>query len=283
MKHMNQNQEFRFNEVLFEHRNKEYGAYALRNESDRILTKALFVGVSLLAAISITPFAISAFKTEPVTKEPEGVIIGFMPETPDVPVTPPVTIAPVKPATAPNTKTFDSTVPTPSRDAQDNVKKDPTPDDAVAGFTNHFKGDVVAPNTHVPTTAPVGNGPVINTPPPAVQVPVDKNIIVDEGDLGVEANFNGGIDSFRNKVMNNFDASGFESENIVKTTVTFIVEMDGTISGVKANGTNADFNNEAVRTVKSISNKGKWIPAKNKKGEFVRSYFKFPISMKFDN
>ncbi|MGL6127496.1 energy transducer TonB [Chryseobacterium artocarpi] len=282
MKHMNQNQEFRFNEVLFEHRNKEYGAYALRNESDRILTKALFIGVSLMAAVSITPFVISAFNTPEIITD-GGYVLPPPVLIPDEPVDkPPVTIKPVVP-TAPNTKTFDSTVPTPSRDAQDNVKKDPTPDDAVAGFTNNFKGDVIAPNTHVPTTAPVGNGPVINTPPPVIQVPVDKNIIVDEGDLGVEANFNGGIDSFRNKVMNNFDASGFESENIVKTTVTFIVEMDGTISGVKANGTNADFNNEAVRTVKSISNKGKWIPAKNKKGEFVRSYFKFPISMKFDN
>ncbi|MDM1553000.1 energy transducer TonB [Chryseobacterium indologenes] len=282
MKHQNQNQEFRFNEVLFEHRNKEYGAYVLRNESDRILTKALFVGVSLLAAISITPLAISAFKTEPVAEGPGGVIIDFMPEIPDTQVTPPVTITPVKPAAAPDTKTFDSTVPTPSRDAQDNVKKDPIPADAVAGFKNDFKGDVVPPNTYVPTTAPTG--PVINTPPPTIQEPaVDKNKIAEAGELGVEANFKGGIDSFRNKVMNNFDGSGFESEDIVKTTVTFIVEMDGTISGVKANGTNADFNNEAIRTVKAISNKGTWIPAKNKKGEFVRSYFKFPISMKFDN
>jgi protein TonB len=71
MKHLHQNQEFRFNEVLFEHRNKKYGAYVLRNESDRILTKALFVGVSLLAAVSITPFVIKAFKTSgPIDKIP---------------------------------------------------------------------------------------------------------------------------------------------------------------------------------------------------------------------
>jgi protein TonB len=68
MKHLHQNQEFRFNEVLFEHRNKEYGAYVLRNESDRILTKALFVGVSLLAAVSITPFVIKAFKIWPIDR-----------------------------------------------------------------------------------------------------------------------------------------------------------------------------------------------------------------------
>jgi protein TonB len=281
MKQHNQNQEFRFNEVLFEHRNKEYGAYALRNESDRILTKALFIGASLMAAVSITSFVISALKpAETIGKTwelPPPMII------PDEPVTPPVKITPVKPEVASNAKTFDSTVPTPSSTAQDNVKKDPVPDDAVAGFTNNFKGETVIPNTPNVPNVSVGTGPVINTPPPVISDPVDKNKIAESGELGVEANFTGGIDSFRNKVMNNFDGSGFESEDVVKTTVTFIVEMDGTISGVKANGTNADFNSEAMRTIKNISSKGKWIPAKNKKGEFVRSYFKFPISMKFDN
>ncbi len=72
MKQHNQNQEFRFNEVLFEHRNKEYGAYVLRNESDRILTKALFIGASLMAAVSITPFVISAFKTAETTDKNMG-------------------------------------------------------------------------------------------------------------------------------------------------------------------------------------------------------------------
>ncbi|RXM37506.1 energy transducer TonB [Chryseobacterium sp. CH21] len=282
MKQHNQNQEFRFNEVLFEHRNKDYGAYVLRNESDRILTKALFIGASLMAAVSLTPFVISAFKTPEVITD-----VGFVLPPPMIipeenkPKDPPAQI--VKTVAPPNTKTFDSTVPTPSSDAKDDVKKDPIPDDAVAGFVNNFKGDPVTPNTPNVPTVSVGTGPVINTPPPVISDPVDKTKIAESGELGVEASFAGGIDSFRNKVMNNFDGSGFESEDVVKTTVTFIVEMDGTISGVKANGTNADFNSEAMRTIKNISSKGKWIPAKNKKGEFVRSYFKFPISMKFDN
>ncbi|MCJ7932716.1 MAG: energy transducer TonB [Chryseobacterium sp.] len=280
MKYQNQNQEFRFNEVLFEHRNKEYGAYALRNESDKILTKALFVGVSLLAAVSITPFVISAFKVEAPSKTPEGVVIDFTPVIPDEPVTPPVKIEPVKPVSPPDVKTYDSTVPTPSRNAPDNVQKDPIPDDAVAGLDTNLKGKPVNSDSYVPAPPSVGTGPVIHTAPPAVPQPVDKNKI--ETELSVEASFTGGIDSFRNKVMNNFDGSGFESEDVVKTTVTFIVEMDGTISGVKANGTNADFNSEAMRTIKNISSKGKWIPAKNKKGENVRSYFKFPISMRFE-
>ena len=279
---MHQNQEFRFNEVLFEHRNKEYGAYVLRNESDRILMKALFIGVSLLAAISITPVIINAFKTPEITDAggyelPPPVIID------DYEPTPPVTVVPPKSTLPPKVKTEDTTVPEPRAivKAEKEIEKI---EGAVAGLKNNSEGQVAPPNTYIPPTANTGSGPVISTAPPTILVEkTDPTKIVDGKDLGVEANFNGGIESFRNKVMNNFDGSGFESDGVMRTTVTFIVEIDGTISNIKANGADVDFNNEAIRTIKTISAKGKWIPGKNKKGESVRSYFKFPISMKFDN
>ncbi|PXW13011.1 protein TonB [Chryseobacterium sp. CBTAP 102] len=280
MKQHNQNQEFRFNEVLFEHRNKEYGAYALRNESDRILTKALFIGASLMAAVSITPFVISAFKPAEV---PTGTVYNLphVIEIQDVekPKDPPVQI--VKPTPpAPAVKTYDDRMPEPKAIVT-NEKQVVDKTNAVAS-TETSEGKEIPNTTYIPIVPRVigGDGPPAVKVDPVVEKADPKKI---ETELSVEANFAGGIDSFRNKVMNSFDSSGFESEDVVKTTVTFIVEMDGTISGVKANGTNADFNNEAMRTIKMISNKGKWIPAKNKKGEFVRSYFKFPISMKFEN
>ncbi|WP_431608616.1 energy transducer TonB [Chryseobacterium sp. 'Rf worker isolate 10'] len=280
MKQHNQNQEFRFNEVLFEHRNKEYGAYALRNESDRILTKALFIGASLMAAVSLTPFVISAFKTPEVITDggfvlPPPMII---PEE-NKPKDPPVQI--VKPTPpAPVVKTYDDRLPEPKAIVT-NEKQVEDKTNAVAS-TQTSEGKEIPNTTYIPIVPRVigGDGPPTVKTDPVVEK-TDPTII--DKDPSVEASFAGGIDSFRNKVMNNFDGSGFESEDVVKTTVTFIVEMDGTISGVKANGTNADFNSEAMRTIKNISSKGKWIPAKNKKGEFVRSYFKFPISMKFDN
>lgn len=276
MKHMHQNQEFRFNEVLFEHRNKQYGAYVLRNESDRILTKALFIGVSILAAVSLTPLIANAFKSEPIAL-PNGVEINLKdPVIPDDVIIPPKP-QPVPQTTQPEVKTFDSSVKTPSRNAPDtNTEK--IPDDAVAGLTNNFKADPAPPH-YVPTAPTINTGPVSVPAPQRSEVkPVDGNaisVVVD-----VEANFVGGLDSFRNKVMNNFDGSGFDSGEVMKTMVTFIVEKDGTISGIKADGKDVDFNSEAMRTIKSI--KGKWVPAKVN-GQPVRSYFKFPISMKFDN
>ncbi|MCQ9635748.1 energy transducer TonB [Chryseobacterium sp. WG23] len=280
MKQLNQNQEFRFNEVLFEHRNKEYGAYALRNESDRILTKALFVGVSLLAAVSITPFVISAFNSDTVVARTtdDGRRIIKVVQTPEKDP-PPTQI--VKPATPPpSVKTYDNRLPEPKAVVRNEKTEELDKVNAVASVQTS-QGKETETTSYVPIVPQViggGTGPSIKTET-VVEKTDPKKI---ETELSVEANFLGGIDSFRNKVMNNFDSSGFEAEDVMKTTITFIVEMDGTISGVKANGTNADFNNEAIRTIKSISKNGKWIPAKNKKGESVRSYFKFPISMKFD-
>lgn len=273
MKHLHQNQEFRLNEILFEHRNKEYGAYVLRNESDRLLTKALFVGVGLLAAISITPMIISAFKTvEPV---PTGPVYVLPPpvdvETPEV--TPPP-VQPVQP-TAPEQQTFNSVVPTPSSDAPDTPVKD-IPETAKPGLVDNFKPEPNTLDTYTPSISTTGTGPAVPYVKP--QPPVEKKDPKEIEVPAVEADFEGGINVFRKKVTNTFDGSGFEGSG--KTTITFIVETDGTISGIKANGEDADFNNEAIRTIRSI--KGKWIPGKNKKGEAVRSYFKFPISMKFE-
>ncbi|MCJ8153111.1 energy transducer TonB [Chryseobacterium sp. SSA4.19] len=277
MKHMHQNQEFRFNEVLFEHRNKEYGAYVLRNESDKILTKALFIGVGLLAAISLTPLAINVFKSTPSVHIPvDGppVVIKLKKVDRD---DPPVKVKP-EPA-AIKIKTIDKTVPEPKA-VVTNEKKD-TPKDhqnAVAGIQTSEGKEITTP-AYIPIAPPINTGGTSTTPvKPEVQPKPEDNTpktVVD-----VEANFVGGLDAFRNKVMNNFDGSGMDSDGVMKTTVTFIVEKDGTISGLKADGKNADFNSEALRTVRSI--KGKWVPAKVK-GQAVRSYFKFPISMKFEN
>lgn len=281
MKHLNQNQEFRFNEVLFEHRNKEYGAYALRNESDRILTKALFVGVSLLATVSITPFVVSALRGPNINDQIIACDFGpFDIQNVDThEVIPPAEV--VKPTPAEKVKTYDATVPEPKAVVRNEKTKEVDKVNAVASVQTSQGKETETTSYVAPITPQViggGTGPSIKTDP-VVEKTDPKKI---ETELSVEANFMGGIDSFRNKVMNNFDSSGFDAEDVMKTTITFIVEMDGSISGIKANGTNADFNNEAIRTIKSISKNGKWIPAKNKKGESVRSYFKFPISMKFD-
>ena len=110
---------------------------------------------------------------------------------------------------------------------------------------------------------------------------VDKPLDTEEiyTSVDVEADYgDGGLNGFRTKVMENFDNEAVEGEGVLTTTVKFVVETNGTVSQVKATGSNADFNREAERVVRSI--KG-WKPAK-KGGVNVRSYYSLPLKMKFE-
>ena len=261
------------NEVVFEKRNKEYGAYALRNEANVVLKKALFIGVGLFGLLAMTPLLINTLKPKaekttiyvPINLKnvdrPDDRI-----EKPEPRVIPPK--APVQ------VKTQSLTPPTPTRDAVKEETINQKVDDAVISTTTTPGVAVTNPNQHV--TAGTENGTEIVKETPAKPNPND--II---RDVDVEADFIGGVNAFRTKVLQNFDSSVIENETgeVVKAVVTFVVERDGTISNIKVSGANADFNKEAEKTIKGI--KGKWNPAKFQ-GENVRSYFRFPISMQFE-
>lgn len=282
MKHLEHNQEFRLNEILFQNRNKAYGAYALRNESDRILTKALIIGASLLATVAVTPLLINAFKTTEVYVPFEPVYrpVDIIPVEPEKPK-PTEVVKPAQPAPPPSIKQFDSQVVTPTRNADESNLVTEIPKDAIAGLKNDFEAKPADQNIYTPVSVNSGLGTIA---PPKIVPPAesDSDDAVKNPDiLVINADFEGGINAFRNKVMNKFDISPFQDEGSISTTVTFVVEKDGTISNIKTNGKDAGFNAEAIRTIKAV--KGKWIPGKNKKGEPVRSLFKFPISMKFNS
>jgi len=261
------------NEVVFEKRNKEYGAYALRNEANVFLKKALFIGVGLFGLLAMTPLVIANLKPKAI-ENPVFVDINIkdlnLPE--DVVERPiPRVIPPKAPV---QVKTQSLTPPTPTRDAVKEETINQKVDDAVISTTTTPGVAVTNPNQHV--TAGTENGKEIVKETPAKPNPND--II---RDVDVEADFIGGVNAFRTKVLQNFDSSVVENETgeVVKAVVTFVVERDGTISNIKVSGANTDFNKEAEKTIKGI--KGKWNPAKFQ-GENVRSYFRFPISMQFE-
>ena len=261
------------NEVVFEKRNKEYGAYALRNEANVFLKKALFIGVGLFGLLAMTPLVIANLKPKAI-ENPVFVDINIkdlnLPE--DVVERPiPRVIPPKAPV---QVKTQSLTPPTPTRDAVKEETINQKVDDAVISTTTTPGVAVTNPNQHVTTGTENGKEIVKETP----AKPNPNDII---RDVDVEADFIGGVNAFRTKVLQNFDSSVIENETgeVVKAVVTFVVERDGTISNIKVSGTNTDFNKEAEKTIKGI--KGKWNPAKFQ-GENVRSYFRFPISMQFE-
>lgn len=267
-------QEIKFNELVFANRNKQYGAYVLRNEESSTLKKALFIGVAFFAAVSVIPLIANSLIDKKV-EEPAptgGLILTPIPEKPEKPVE---IVKPKPPAPAPIEKTVVYTLPTPTKNLTKPEIAAPTQDELQDAAIGTVNTDGVKPDdTYKSIDKPfTGENP-------GKQVDVSKTSDEPAVVVDVQADFSGGIEVFRNKVMQNFDTSDFEENGgVIKTTVTFIVEKDGTISGIKTNGGNAEFSREAERTIKAV--KGKWIPAKIK-GEPVRSYFKFPISMRFE-
>jgi len=95
------------------------------------------------------------------------------------------------------------------------------------------------------------------------------------GSVEQQASFPGGIASFRTEFLNHIKTKDIKQKGVFRTTVSFVVEKDGTVSDVKAEGANADFNAASVAAVKKI--KTKWIPAISD-GKPVKSQFRFPAA-----
>lgn len=262
-------------EVVFEHRNKSYGAYQLRHDYGTNLSKAMFIGIGLFISVAALPFIINAFKTDAiiedvVTGPPTMINIQKDIEEP----TPPQATTPPQQQVV---NTVEYIVPTPSRhvDKEKPIASTTEINDVAIGMQTV---DVPTASSEYTTITPqiIGTSDVPTVPTSTV-LPKDPHEIPSHVD--VEASFRGGLEAFRRVIGENFDTSAVDKSGVISTVVTFVVEKDGSISNVKAKGTDADFNREAERTIKDI--RTKWTPAKLD-GESVRSYFRIPISMKIE-
>ena len=282
-----------FKELVFENRNKAYGAYDLRRSYRGLLTKAFLIGVLFFSGMVLLPLVYSkAIKTE--AKEGDGIEVEVNLkdlETAEEEEEP----APEEPLENKQEEVLQSLddVAPPSEQVATVAYTVPEPvENAPVETPPPTKKDME--NKAISTKTQDGVAATNNAPPPVQGVEggrgdqariegakiVDKPVDTKEihTTVDVEADYgNGGLNGFRAKVAENFDNEAVEGEGVLTTTVKFVVETNGTVSQVKATGSNADFNREAERVVRSI--KG-WKPAK-KGGVNVRSYYSLPLKMQF--
>lgn len=276
MENENLNYNPSLDEIVFEHRNKEYGAYDLRSSYRRILTRSMIIGTLIFCIAAITPFVVMKIKQLAAKEKTEvdANLIEILPEEQvkeeivekeETPPLPP-------PKVEEKIEIIQNVVPEPVKAPK--VETPPPPiSEQLKTTTGLINQEGVKQTAHIP--------PPVQAPPKAaaVESKAPSTTEVYES-VDQEAEFPGSLNSFRNKIGENFDNSAMEGgEGTLKTTVTFIVERDGTISDVKASGSNSDFNSEAVRTVKSI--RTKWVPAKIN-GQPVRQRFRLPLTMNFE-
>lgn len=271
-------QNLSLDEIVFENRNKSYGAYDIRTQYPRLLTKSFIIGTSLFLVAALSPFIYLTIKNMNAADEvqvkadlveilQEDKII----EEPKEEEPPP----PPPPKEEEKIEVIQNVVPEPVKAPK--IETPPPPIskqlETTTGLEN--QAGVKAP-AYTPPPPPPSTGTKASTAEVKPQVS-DTQVY---SEVEQTAEFPGGINAFRNKFQNSFDGSAMNGdEGAVKTEITFVVERDGTITDVKANGKNSDFNSEAVRTIKSIKNK--WTPAKIN-GQSVRYRFRFPVSMNFE-
>lgn len=88
-----------------------------------------------------------------------------------------------------------------------------------------------------------------------------------------------GTSYFQNEVINNFYGDEIEAKGTITSRLTFIVEKNGSIQFVKAEGVNETFNKYAILAV--YLTKEKWDPARLN-GYPVRYKFALPLTLRFD-
>lgn len=262
-------------EIVFENRNKEYGAYDLRHQYPRLLTKSFIVGTALFLIAALSPFIYLTIKrlTAPPKQEVKADLVEILQE--DKIIEQPKENEPPPPPPPPKEEKIEviqNVVPEPVK-----APKIETPPPPISKQLETTTGLVNQEGVKAPAYTPPPPPPSTGTKASTAEVKpqVNENQVYTEVEQTAE--FPGGINAFRKKVGENFDTSAIEgADGVVKGEVTFVVERDGSITDVKVTGSNSDFNSEAVRTVKSIKNK--WAPAKIN-GQSVRYRYRLPLAM----
>lgn len=267
-------------EIVFENRNKEYGAYDLRSIYPKMLTRSFIVGTVLFVLAALSPIIYSTIKNlaTPEKTEVKADLVDILDEEkpkdelPKEDEPPP---PPPKPEEPPKQEIIQNVVPEPVK-----APKIETPPPPITEQLKTTTGLINQEGEKNVNYAPPPPPPSTGTKASTVEVKPQVSETQVYTEVEQLAEFPGGINAFRNKVGSSFDTGVMDGdEGTVKAEVTFIVERDGSITDVKASGSNKVFNDEAVKTVKGI--KTKWTPAKVN-GQNVRYRFRLPITMNFE-
>lgn len=270
------NDNLTLDEIVFEHRNKEYGAYDLRSSYPRLLTRSFLIGTAFFVLAVATPFIVMKIKQMNAKEETkvEANLVDVLQEDkvleqPEEAPPPP----PPPPKEEEKIEVIQNVVPEPKV-----APKVETPPPPISKQLETTTGLQNQEGVKAPAYTPPPPPPSTGTKTTTAEVKTVSNEVYESVDQAADFSA-GGLNGFRSKFTDSFDSSALEGEGTLSTEITFVVERDGTLSQVKASGPNADFNREAERTVKSI--KTKWNPGKVN-GQPVRSRFRFPVKMNFE-
>ncbi|MGL6129174.1 energy transducer TonB [Chryseobacterium artocarpi] len=272
-------QKLSLDEIVFENRNKEYGAYDLRHQYPRLLTKSFIIGTALFLLAALSPFIYLTIKnlTAPPKQEVKAELVDILEEEPIIeqPKEEEPPPPPPPPKEEEKIEVIQNVVPEPVK-----APKIETPPPPISKQLETTTGLQNQEGVKAPAYTPPPPPPSTGTKASTVEVKANNpNEIYKDVDQSAE--YPGGMGALRKFLGDNFDTSLMEGgEGTLKAKLKFVVEKDGTVSNVtiEEKSPNGDFNSEAMRVVKKLK---KWTPAK-RNGESVRSYYSVPFTMNFE-
>ncbi|MCD0470323.1 energy transducer TonB [Flavobacterium sp. JAS] len=250
-------------DIVFEGRNKIYGAYELRKSNGKTTVRALIIG-SVIFSFAVAAPLIASFlpdsSDDDVNNNVKIATIKLPPKKEEVkPNQPP---PPPPPPKVDQVKFVKPVVAKANEVTEDPPKIEELKDKKVGSET--IKGD---PDAVLTVDEPVGTG--------TAAVVEEDNQVYNTAGIEVKPDFPGGIEKFYKFVGNNYKTP--EEEGLKgKVYVTFVVEKDGSLTDIKVlrdigYGTGA----EAIRVLKKCP---KWTPGEQN-GKKVRVLYSLPITI----
>lgn len=274
-------------DLVFEGRNKAYGAYKLRQEESKTTLIALFSGIGLILGLVSIPVIANHYNKEqagaytvincPIPDKPKIVEIKepfVIPEPPKPKIEVP---EPKKKAVVP---------PKTRKTKQTTIKLKPIVATSTKTKVLVTTNDILKTQTAAVTSKGDGSGGFTIGTSSATGSPDGKGTVVTTGNgdgtvitalLDETPEFPGGIEKFYKIVGRKFNTPQLDKKMQLRVYVSFVVEKDGTLTGIKViRDPGYGAGKEAIRVLKSI--KTKWKPGKMK-GVPVRTAYNLPITV----
>ncbi|MFP5436653.1 MAG: energy transducer TonB [Bacteroidia bacterium] len=260
-------------DIVFEGRNKKYGAYKLREENPKVTMLALVFGSIFFAVAIGAPIILSSIKGATASTEEEVITkveVAEIPEAPkeELPPPPPQVLVKQAPKSIVEEVKFKPL----EAAKQEDVPEDPPK-------IEQFKqADPSSRNAEASPTGDVNIGVSAGDLDKGVEpTPGEDTGIYNSAGLQVQPEFPGGIAAFLTYVQKNFRIPEVDQDMTARIYVQFVVEKDGTLTGIKIlRDPGYGLGKEAERVLKSV--KTRWSPG-IQNGKPVRASYNLPITI----
>jgi protein TonB len=257
-------------DLVFEGKNKEYGAYELRKNSSKTTSLAFFCSLGTIASIVAIASVFSSHTPNPDPINPTVLdsllIVSVDPrifekekqEQISKPKGAEIENKNKKPVVVEHTQATDPVF------INNELPKNPEPSNPDGG---NGTGTEIGPST--------GGGTEVNNVPK-----IPTNEIVSSVALDEMPEFPGGIKKFYTKVADSFERLDIENVESVSVIVSFVVERDGSMTDIKVlRNSGYGIDKAAINVLQNMKTKWK---AGVKNGQKVRTQYTLPITVKLN-